>query len=80
MCDATTGIRANEPVRTELSDGLPRKALLRPDEVAAFLSVSERTIYRWHQQRLIEGIRVKKSLRIPRESIVKLLEQSLISD
>ena len=46
------------PVReedgTELED-LPRKTYLRPDEVARFLGVSLKTVYRWHHSGIIEG-------------------------
>jgi excisionase family DNA binding protein len=61
----------NEPTaRTEL----PLRTMLRPSEVASFLRVSERTVYRWFELGLIEGIRINKSLRISRGSILTLLE------
>jgi len=53
---------------------LPHKTLLRPDEVARFLSVSLKTVYRWYCSGLIEGVKAKGSLRIYRESILKLIE------
>ncbi len=53
---------------------LPHKTLLRPDEVALFLSVSPKTVYRWYRSGLIEGTRVKRSLRIYRDSILRLIE------
>ncbi len=52
---------------------LPDKTLLRPDEVAMFLSVSSKTIYRWYRSGLIRGTKVKRSLRIYRDSILKLV-------
>ncbi|MGD0658315.1 MAG: helix-turn-helix domain-containing protein [Syntrophorhabdales bacterium] len=52
---------------------LPRKTLLRPDEVALFLSVSLKTIHRWYHSGLFEGAKVKGSLRIYRDSILKLV-------
>jgi excisionase family DNA binding protein len=58
----------------ELSD-LPRKTLLRPDEVALFLRVSLKTVYRWHAKGLLQGIRFQRSLRIFRESVVKLIRE-----
>lgn len=61
--------------RIELS-GLPQKSLLRPDEVAAFLSVSLKTIYRWHEMGVIEGTKLKKVLRIYRESVLKLITEN----
>lgn len=53
---------------------LPKKTLLRPDEVALFLRVSMKTIYRWHAKGLLEGIRFQRSLRIFRESVLKLIQ------
>jgi excisionase family DNA binding protein len=52
---------------------LPHKTLLRPDEVAIFLSVSQKTVYRWYRSGFIEGTKVKRSLRIYRDSILKLM-------
>lgn len=52
---------------------LPDKTLLRPNDVASFLSVSLKTVYRWHRLGTIRGIKVKGSLRIYRDSIVKLV-------
>ena len=59
---------------TELSD-LPKKTLLRPDEVALFLRVSLKTVYRWQAKGLLQGIRFQRSLRIFRESVVKLIQE-----
>jgi excisionase family DNA binding protein len=53
---------------------LPHKTLLRPDEVALFLSVSLKTVYRWYRTGLIEGTKVKRSLRIYRDSILRLVD------
>jgi DNA invertase Pin-like site-specific DNA recombinase len=58
--------------RTEL----PLRTMLRPSEVASFFRVSERTVYRWFELGLIEGIRMNKSLRIIRGSILTLLQRS----
>jgi predicted site-specific integrase-resolvase len=55
---------------------LPSRALLRPSEVASFLRVSERTVYRWFELGLVDGIRINKSLRITRGSILTLLQNS----
>jgi excisionase family DNA binding protein len=65
--------RLSREVGTEFHD-LPHKTLLRPDEVAIFLSVSLKTIYRWYRSGLIEGTKVKRSLRIYRDSILKLID------
>jgi excisionase family DNA binding protein len=54
---------------------LPQKPLLRPDEVAQFLSVSLKTIYRWHRSGILAGTRINKSLKIPRDSVVALIQE-----
>jgi excisionase family DNA binding protein len=53
---------------------LPQKTLLRPDEVAIFLSVSLKTVYRWYRSGLIDGTKVKRSLRIFRTSVLRLVD------
>lgn len=53
---------------------LPHKTLLRPDEVARFLSVSFKTVYRLYHLGLIEGVKAKGSLRIYRDSILNLVD------
>lgn len=60
---------------TEFHD-LPHKTLLRPDEVAIFLSVSLKTVYRWYRSGLINGTKVKRSLRIYRDSVLQLIDGS----
>jgi excisionase family DNA binding protein len=57
-------------------NSLPQKTLLRPDEVALFLSVSLKTIYRWHDIGVIEGTRLRRVLRIYRDSVVKWVEEN----
>jgi len=69
-----TGQELSEGDDTEFRD-LPGKTLLRPDEVARFLSVSIKTIMRWYHSGLIEGVKAGGSLRIYRESIVSLVEE-----
>jgi excisionase family DNA binding protein len=65
--------RVEEPdARTEL----PSRTMLRPSEVASFLRISERTVYRWFELGLIEGVRINKSLRITRGSILTLLQKA----
>ena len=56
-------------------EDLPRKTLLRPGEVALFLSVSSKTVYRWYRLGFIEGAKFKGSLRIYRDSILKLVDE-----
>jgi excisionase family DNA binding protein len=52
---------------------LPKKDLLRPDEVAAYFSLSVRTVYAWIDQGKLEAFRVGGSLRIAAEAVEKLL-------
>ncbi len=66
--------RLSEGDNTEFGD-LPRKTLLRPDEVARFLSVSLKTVYRWYRYGFIEGAKAKRSLRIYRDSVLKLIDE-----
>ncbi|MGD0663725.1 MAG: helix-turn-helix domain-containing protein [Syntrophorhabdales bacterium] len=54
---------------------LPHKTLLRPDEVARFLSVSLKTVYRLYHSGLIEGVKANGSLRIYRDSLLKLVDE-----
>ena len=58
---------------TEFED-LPPRTLLRPEEVARFLSVSLKTVYRWYRLGSIEGTKAARSLRIFRDSVVKLVD------
>jgi len=50
------------------------RRFLRPDEVARFLSVSLKTVYRWYHSGSIEGVKTGRSLRIYRDSILKLVD------
>ena len=50
---------------------LPAKQLLRPDEVAAFWSVSVKTIYRWIDLGILEGVKKGGTVRVPREDAEK---------
>jgi len=68
-------LRLSKGDSTEFQD-LPHKTLLRPDEVAMFLSVSLKTVYRWYRSGLIEGTKVKRSLRIFRDSILRLVDNN----
>jgi excisionase family DNA binding protein len=46
---------------------LPAKQLLRPDEVAAFWSVSVKTIYRWIDMGILPAIKKGGTIRVPRD-------------
>jgi excisionase family DNA binding protein len=56
---------------------LPEKELLRPDEVAAYLSLSVKTIYGWIAEGKLPAKKVFGTLRIPRESVLSA-EKSVI--
>ena len=51
------------------------RRFLRPDEVARFLSVSLKTVYRLYHSGLIEGVKANGSLRIYRDSLLKLVDE-----
>ena len=51
---------------------LPNKELLRPDEVAAYFSVTVRTVRRWIQEGRIKGKKVAGQLRIPRREAIRI--------
>lgn len=50
---------------------LPAKQLLRPDEVAAFWSVSVKTIYRWIDMGILDAVKKGGTVRVPRENAEK---------
>jgi len=50
---------------------LPDKALFRVDEVAAYFSVTERTIRLWIEHKYLEYEKIVGVIRIPREAILK---------
>ena len=52
---------------------LPKKELLRPDEVADYLRVKRRTIYRWIEAGKIEAVKTNGLLRIPREAVNRVI-------
>jgi excisionase family DNA binding protein len=55
---------------------LPRKSLLRPDEVAKFLSISKSSIYRWVDEgKLLACSLSRGSVRIFRKSVLELVEK-----
>ncbi len=57
------------------------KRLLRPDEVAAFLSVSKWTIYRWVEEGRLRATKVGPGcLRIFSDSVEVLVEGNRIED
>ncbi len=56
---------------------LPNKELLRPDEVALYLSVTRKTVYQWINTGKLEAVRISKLLRIPRVAVEKFKNHAL---
>lgn len=54
--------------------GLPKKALLRPDEVAEYFGVSRSLIYTWCELGVLEAEQYVEhgTIRIPREAVEEL--------
>jgi len=56
-------------------EDLPQKSLLRPDEVAEFLSINEDTVYRYVDAGILTGTKVTgKMLRVYRKSVIAMVE------
>jgi hypothetical protein len=51
---------------------LPNKPLLRIDEVAAFFSISKRTVYRWYPN-FLDGTQINGVTFIYRQSVIELV-------
>jgi excisionase family DNA binding protein len=57
---------------------LPEKELLRPDEVASFLSVAKSTIYSWICTGELEGVKLLgKTIRIRRDEVLRIQKSTL---
>lgn len=55
---------------------VPKKTLLRPDEVADIFQVNIKTVYRWRDEGKLEGIKPSpKCLRFPRANVVIFLSR-----
>ncbi len=55
---------------------LPKKALLRADEVAKFWGVSTKTIYRWIDLGVMGAVKKAGTIRIPREKAKGIRSES----
>ena len=56
---------------------LPQKRFFRPDEVAEFLLITKRTVYRMIRDGRLPGVDLaKRPWRIPREAIINLFPPS----
>ena len=55
---------------------LPKKELLRPDEVASYFRVSRSSVYRWIDEGKLDSMKTPgQSVRIPREAVAKVVER-----
>ena len=64
-------------------NGLPVKNWYQPVEIANYLSIHRRTIYRWIQDGKLRAVRFGSgngTLRVPRESVEDLFYNSLGGD
>jgi excisionase family DNA binding protein len=59
----------------ELLRQIPARNLLKPAEVATLLSVSPKTVYRWCDMGLMDSMKLNKTVRILRASVVRFLEK-----
>jgi excisionase family DNA binding protein len=55
---------------------LPKKTLLRPDEVAKLWRISRSTVYRWADSGVIKAVRKGGVIRITREEAEKVICES----
>jgi predicted DNA-binding transcriptional regulator AlpA len=67
-----TGGRMTNEVQILLDD-VPNRKLLKPVEVAGFLGVSAKTIYRWCDMGLMESFKLNGSVRVLRASVLSFL-------
>ncbi len=62
-------------------DGLPKKALYTPREVAEYFRVSVSAIYKWRDEGKIKGLKISnKALRIPRREVMEIIVLSQTSN
>lgn len=59
---------------------LPNRTFLKVDEVARFLKVSNKTVYRWCEEEDLQSVKLNKSLRIFRKSLLKFIEQKQMEE
>ena len=61
---------------TAVQRDIPHKSLFRPDEVAAIFQVSVKTIYSWHNEGKLPGLKVgDKTLRFQRPVIISIISK-----
>ena len=57
---------------------LPKKELLRPDEVAEHFSVSKKTVYNWIYQGKLKGYKIGRIVRVKQKSVIEMQKNSEI--
>ena len=60
-----------------LVEDIPNGKFLRPTEVATLLCVSAKTVYRWCDMGLMESVKLNRTVRVLRDSVVKFLEKTM---
>ncbi len=50
------------------------RTFMTPAEVAAFLRVRKKTVYRWFKLGVVTGIKIRRTIRITRRSVIGLLK------
>jgi excisionase family DNA binding protein len=56
---------------------LPKNDFLSPQEVASFLNVSLRTVYRLYHQGAIQSIGLNQSLKIKKDSLLQYVKNGI---
>jgi len=57
---------------------LPNKTFLTPQETADFLRISKRKVYYMAQMSILDTVKVGHSLRIHRDSIIKISQEATL--
>lgn len=57
-----------------LAEDLPDRRVLRASEVATWLRVSAKTIYRWCDMGLIDSVKLNGTVRVLRDSVINFIE------
>jgi excisionase family DNA binding protein len=69
--------RRDDMKELRIETDLPLRSLLTAGEVASFLRVSKKTVYRWAKEGAITTTKINRTLLIVRWSIVTLLSNPL---
>jgi excisionase family DNA binding protein len=59
-----------------LANDVPGGMLLKPVELAVFLGVSAKTVYRWCDMGLMESVKLNGSVRVLRNSVISFLRKA----